>query len=260
MVKNIQDIHLDNPPIIEALIDIQASLPDDVKVGDLETLHSKIQKDYPTKVGRYAFQAELKGEQGKAPAFTQSDLGIRGFLFKSKDEKQIAQFRLDGFTFSRLKPYQDWEHIRDEAKKLWDIYVAGSRPLKIHRLAVRYINLIEIQEEKFRLEDYFETYPKVPNKTLPEGTEINGFASQVILNFPSGTNVIINQGTIPGKQRNITFDIDVFLKRDYDNPKDPEIWEMFDKNFRELKDDIFKQSFTKKGYQYLRERKHDVAC
>jgi uncharacterized protein (TIGR04255 family) len=252
MVRNIPNIHLDNPPIIEALIDIQASVGDTVTIDDLEALHAEIQKDYPTKTGRYAFQAEIKAEQGKAPAITQRDLGINGFLFRSKDEKQIVQFRLDGFTFSRLRPYQDWEHMRDEAKKLWGIYVARVMPRKVSRLAVRYINLVEIQEEKFKLDDYFETYLKVPNETFPEGTEINGFASQVLLSFPSGANVIINQGTVQGKPRSITFDIDVFLKRDYDNPNDPKIWEMFDEHFRDLKDDIFTQSFTKKGYQFLK--------
>ena len=70
MVKNISNIRLDNPPIIEALIDIQASLSDTVKIGNLEALHAENQKDYPTKAGRYAFQAEIKAEQGKAPAVT----------------------------------------------------------------------------------------------------------------------------------------------------------------------------------------------
>lgn len=252
MIKNLQDLHLNNPPIIEALIDIQVSLDDHVKVVDLEMLHSKIQQEYPTKGGKYHFQAELKAEEGKLPAFTQKDLGLNGFLFKDKDEKNIVQFRLDGFTFSRLKPYQDWEHMRNEAKKLWNIYIIGANPRKVNRLAVRYINLIEILEEKFKLEDYFETYPKVSNKMLPEGTEIHGFASQILLNFPRGTNVIVNQGTLQGKPHSITLDIDVFLQREYENPKDPKIWEIFDEHFRELKDQIFRQSFTDKGYQFLK--------
>ncbi len=39
------------------------------------------------------------------------DEGIQGYFYKSDDGKNIARFRKDGFTFSRLKPYTDWESV-----------------------------------------------------------------------------------------------------------------------------------------------------
>lgn len=44
-----------------------------------------------------------------------------GFLLSSSDKLRIVQARLDGFTFSRLAPYETWERLRDEAKSAWRI-------------------------------------------------------------------------------------------------------------------------------------------
>ena len=41
-----------------------------------------------------------------------------GYIFASSDERQIFQARLDGFSFSRLAPYDRWETFRDEARRL----------------------------------------------------------------------------------------------------------------------------------------------
>ena len=34
--------------------------------------------------------------------------------YKTLDGKQILQMRMDGFTFSRLQPYINWENLRSE--------------------------------------------------------------------------------------------------------------------------------------------------
>ena len=46
-----------------------------------------------------------------------------GLRLHSSDEKYVAQFRLAGFTLSRLPPYEKWENLLDEARRLWAIYV-----------------------------------------------------------------------------------------------------------------------------------------
>ena len=43
---------------------------------------------------------------------------VDGYVFTSADGKQVVQYRLDGFTFSRLRPYTRWEEVFAEAQKV----------------------------------------------------------------------------------------------------------------------------------------------
>ena len=61
------------------------------------------------------------------------------------------QARLDGFTFYKLRPYQNGIRFCDEAKNFGDIILKLPNPKQITRLAVRYINRIGLS---FRLVNY----------------------------------------------------------------------------------------------------------
>src|SRR5438034_2600089 len=143
-------------PITEALIDIRVQIPEQVSPPRLELLHKQIQNEYPNKKARrgWAQKFEFKVPEGSMAADSK-DLGVDGYLFSSADEKQVVQYRLDGFTFSRLRPYLQWNQILEEAKRLWVIYAEAVKPILLTRLALRYINSIEIPSRNFDLEEYF---------------------------------------------------------------------------------------------------------
>jgi hypothetical protein len=67
-----------------------------------------------------------------------------GWRFVSPDKLHVFQARLNGFTFSRLPPYVDWESFRTEARRLWDLYRAVANPIAPTRIAVRYINRLDL--------------------------------------------------------------------------------------------------------------------
>src|SRR5678809_118110 len=54
-----------------------------------------------------------------------------GHAFVGGEGKHVVQFRINGFTFSRLAPYQTWEQFRNEAKTLWESYrqIVGTLPV-----------------------------------------------------------------------------------------------------------------------------------
>ncbi len=58
-------------------------------------------------------------------------LGIVALVYqgfsKTPDRLNVAQFRRDGFTFNRLRPYTKWEEIRPEALRLWQLYTAKAK-------------------------------------------------------------------------------------------------------------------------------------
>jgi len=57
------------------------------------------------------------------PQGTLQELGWNGLRFQSADQLHVAQFKRDGFVFSRLRPYQTWEQFEEEAKRLWKLHV-----------------------------------------------------------------------------------------------------------------------------------------
>lgn len=69
----------------------------------------------------------MEFKEGKIVANRQ-DQGFLGLFLKAADELTIAQFRPDGFTVNRLRPYTGWSAILPEVLELWDIYVRVAKP------------------------------------------------------------------------------------------------------------------------------------
>jgi uncharacterized protein (TIGR04255 family) len=233
-------------PITEALIDIRVQIPEQVSPPCLELLHKQIQNEYPNKKARrgWAQKFEFKVPEGSMVADSK-DLGVDGYLFSSADEKQVVQYRLDGFTFSRLRPYLQWNQILEEAKRLWVIYAEAVKPILLTRLALRYINSIEIPSRNFDLEEYFTSPPTIPSG-LPQLLE--HFFSQLLIQFPDqGAKALVTQTISPTKDPMITpvlFDIDVFVETQL-KPNDQKV-------LRTIKNAIFDRSLKEKTKELFR--------
>lgn len=114
--------HLPNAPIFEAALDIHVALPAGARLQQLDGVQRFIRDRYPTKRTRRRIEGMLdiktEGEVRVTPPAATED----GYIFLSRDGKQVVQARLDGFTFSRLSPYGNWTAFRDEAKEHWSRY------------------------------------------------------------------------------------------------------------------------------------------
>ena len=232
--------HYAHAPITEALIDIQVELPPISELGQLERLHESIAAQYPGKRKRIEVHGEITGGEQVGATATQS---LKGFNFSSADGRQIAQVRRDGFTFSRLSPYETWEGLRDEARRLWEIYRAATKPTQINRVAVRYINQINIPLPMRDFGDYLRTMPLV-SPDLAQG--LSGFFMR--LEQPQddiGTHLVLTEAMMPTTAANIcpvALDIDVFgqgLKL----TADKEVWDLLEL-LRDRKNDVFEGCIT----------------
>lgn len=239
-----------NAPITEAVIDIRAELPDNASLANLEKLHDLIRAGYPGKKSRKKFEAQIQFKEEREPLRT-TTFQQDGYYFTSPDGKRIVQYRLDGFSFNRLRPYSRWEDLRDEARRAWDIYVAHVSPLAVSRLAVRYINSIEIPSKSFDYDDYFTAVPKTP-EGLPQ--VLGHFFTRTVIPFADqdATAVVIQtpadrQGPV---NTAIILDIDVFVQRCLP-PEDQRIWGMLEQ-LRKIKNDIFFKSITEKTKELFR--------
>ena len=237
-------------PITEGLIDIRVQLPGNVFLADLERLHPKIKDAYPDKKTRRMVQATLELKDEKDPLQT-AHIEEDGYFFITSDGRQIVQYRLDGFTFSRLRPYSKWEDVFSEARRLWDIYRTSTKPILVSRLAVRYINSIEIPSKTFDLEDYFTAPPKIP-KGLPD--TLRTFFTRLVIPFPDrGVEAIVMQ-TPADKQdpvkSAIILDIDVYAEVSLPS-EDARIYEILS-ILRKTKNEVFLSCITEKTKELFR--------
>ena len=180
--------HLSRAPIVEAVIDLRAKPSVQFDQKDFQKRLEERLPDYPTVRPQRTFQGEFKAEAGKPPEQRVVDLGWSGLLFQSQDQSRVAQFQREGFAFSRLKPYQEWELFEAEALRLWKTYVELASPVAVQRIGVRFINRMPFLADGFRLDDYLNDSPQ-PLPTL--GLIRGGFLHQDSFRLPE-TNYVVN--------------------------------------------------------------------
>lgn len=236
---------LKNAPITEALIDIRTKLPSAIDVKSIDNLFEKIKNQYPEKqeqrVSEFSFELKADEEPVKA-----SKHKVNGYRYISSGKKQIVQARLDGFTFSRLHPYIKWEDLRDEGHRLWDLYKEITSPEAITRVALRYINNLNIPMPITDFGDYLTAPPIVPEGI---SQSVKSFLTRVIIYEPSiDVNAIITHVLEPlspeADRAPIILDIDVFKLRQ-DGIEEQDAWQIIEQ-LRHFKNKIFDKSITDK--------------
>src|SRR3972149_8674441 len=159
--------HLRNAPITEAIIDIRAKSRPGFDPSVFSDVHPRVVDRLPLREERKGGQVTFRiGSAGPVPPEI-PDLGVQGYFYKSNDEKLIAQFRNDGFTLNRLKPYTSWEEIFPLAIDLWRLYVEFATPEAVTRLALRYINHISLPDEPADIDHFLLAAPPIP-EGLPQ--------------------------------------------------------------------------------------------
>ncbi len=154
-----------------------------VELEKLREIQSQLGEGY-SETGR-TFKGGIEAnfaENSESPS-VQATQQLTGYRFDSNDKKYVLQARLDGFSFSVLSPYDRWEVFRDEARRTWDMYRSVVEIEAITRIAVRYVNRLDIpfppEGEKVEQSDYFCTYPEV-SKKLPYSA-IDSFLMRLLI-------------------------------------------------------------------------------
>ena len=135
-----------------------------------------------------------------------------GYLCRSVDGLHIYQARTNGFTFSRLAEYTSFAEVSGEARRLWEKYRAIATPTDITRIALRYVNRLDIPLPVQDFSTYLRTAPQL-SSDLPQG--LSGYFMQLQLPMPDLQGAcVINQTIIepPAKPNTVAvvLDIDVF--------------------------------------------------
>jgi uncharacterized protein (TIGR04255 family) len=229
-------------PITEAIIDLQVVLPEGLSAQNLSPFFDLVTSLYPHKqtLNRLVGQLEFAVPGSASATSTATEIGL---MLRSADGKQVVQVHTSGFTFSRLAPYERWSSVRDEARRLWDLYRNIAKPTKVSRLALRYINRIDIPLPIRDFKDYLNTLPEL-SPTMPQG--LAGFFMQLTVPLQDlRATLIVNEAMVPPpgpEVVSVALDIDVFrldaLPADEDG-----VWALFEE-LRAKKNQIFEACIT----------------
>lgn len=253
--------NLAKAPITEAVIDIWANAPADVREVSFAEFKDLLRDEYPFFETRGVIEATVNVKnESEEMKFSQAlkDKGFQSLWLRSKDKLNIAQFRLDGFAVNRLRPYEGWSKLRDEAQKLWAIFVKNIRPRSVTRIAVRYINHLHgipgPVESFTELNDYLVCVPVVP----PEHPQLPvTFYSRTVTRDPNEIQVnfiqTLETPAIETPRRPLTAIIDIDAYRQFDSidPEDDKIWSILEE-IREVKNRVFFASLTEKMVNKLK--------
>lgn len=225
-------------PITEAVIEFRVEIPQGVGLGTLARVQASEKQRYPVRQDRWQGKASFSSAAGASVSQKTT-----GYAFLSQDKRQVFQARTDGFSFSRLAPYDRWETFRDEARRLWDIYRSVVHPKGVRRIGVRYINRLDLPVPIRDFADYLRTVPQV-SPDLPQG--LNGFFMQVQIPQPDlQAALVLNQAMMPPENpKVVSIILDIDLYREESIPeRDDEVWSVVEE-FRSRKNAVFEACVT----------------
>lgn len=227
-----------NAPITEALIDIRLAASPGRTLEALLPITQQIASSYPKRSETFKFEGRFV--VGQAPTQQQTQTGFR---FDSTDGKYVLQTRIDGFTFSRLAPYEHWEPFEREARRLWTIYRQFADPLHCIRAAVRYINRIDLPKAPADMKEYFQTYPEV-STSMPQ--LMDGFAMQLLIPQRNGVILSLIQAAVaapkPGVS-SVALDLDLFKESRTEFATEETTWQFLN-SLRDIADHTFESCIT----------------
>ena len=200
---------LNHPPIVEALVDLRASVPGDSKM--FNALADELKDEFPTKEQRRDFEAKIEIKDGKIVSPRVGSSAFGGVRIVNVDQTIYVQIRPDGFTLNNMKVYMGGDQLIDKALTLWELLVERTTPEMVSRVALRYINRLELplkQSDDFA--QYLTSSPK-----LPEGAPrlVSQFLSRIVGHDErrQATAIVIQQlKEQQGKQPTVTVDVDAF--------------------------------------------------
>lgn len=239
--------HLNNAPIAEAVIDFRFQPALSIEQDIIEAIHKNIATEYPIKHQTKQFQLDFVVGPEQTTQQTVSDEAV-GYRFENTEKKYVFVASKNGFSLSKLAPYEDWDKFFAEAQKVAGAYFSVLGHQNITRTAVRYINVIEIVEEKADFDDYLVSGPKVP-EGLPNVVQ-EFLIRNVIPCLEQKALVTIVQAygaENPNEKAKVILDIDAVCLEAYDSNTGKQ-WELLD-TLRTLKNNAFFKSLLPKALE-----------
>jgi uncharacterized protein (TIGR04255 family) len=231
---------LSKAPIVEGLIDIRVE-PSILSTFDaIKAACDDLAGEFPSRSDMHQFVAQFQYNPAQGLADTSLATGGAqgGVLLRSIDEKWVVQFRVDGFTISRLQPYGSWDELKGKAAQLWTVYTDAAKPSKVTQIATRFINRVQIPFGESFEKIFLTNFVIGPN--LPQS--VAGFLLRMAIPFEEQNAIGIVTQSLEGNNEDCILDLDVVSQRP-DGIDNAEIWRILEQ-LREVKNRLFFGSVT----------------
>lgn len=229
------------PPIVQALFEARFDTPCDIK--KTQKFIKNVSDHYPSTEEGKSVNVHI---DEKADVTTKAS--IAGYKLSSLEGTDLILIQPSTLAVGRLAPYEGWDSFSSTLKKVWkeEKNVFGYR--QINRLALRYINRIDIPCEKngvIEESDYVNISIGVPKDTVPL---FNGYRIEFTSKIGSDVWYTIRTGVSASPiidHMAIVLDLDIY--KDTDLPqKDDDIWD-FLTELRIQKNNLFESFITEKS-------------
>lgn len=241
--------HLRKAPISEALIDVRVAGVGENVAAAVHSLRVATGDMYPIVYEAHGARAEFGFQKSKFYTKEPEEMPeVNGIWLKSADELNVAQFRINGFTFNRLSPYPGWDVFFPEAMRLWRAYMDVIRPGAPTRLGVRFINRFDLQLPIGNIGEYLTSTPPVP----PGAPQHVASLQSRLLTIDEDSRCAVGIAhslarTIDLNKLSITIDIDAFLVAPFSQSIEDSLLIL-----RERKNSVFFSSVTDKTLEQFR--------
>lgn len=240
-----EEFQLDNAPIIEAVVDIDCDMPTEFNVAAIEAqARDRFSGNYPNLKKAFALQHQVLARLNEPPQVSATQ-ALHALQFFSQDSLQLVQVRSNGYSFNRLRPYSTLDDYLPEIERTWRLFVELTAPVRVRRIALRYINriLLPMETGAIELDQYLTSGPRLPDD---DRLTYLGFLNQYSAVEPDTQNAItstLSSQPIEKGQLPLIFDIDA--RRDFG--AQPDNWdELRDVilSLRRLKNRVFKRTLS----------------
>lgn len=240
-------VKLDNPPIVEAVVDLDCDMAPGWDLGAVETrARDAFREHYPT------FRTQLLQEHtiqasGEAEPKLSVRRGLQAFQFLGDGERQIVQVRVGGFSFNRLAPYASLDDYLPEIERTWRLFLEIASPLHVRKVRLRYINriLLPLQDGTVDLGEYLKTGPRLPEE---ENLRFAGFVDRhSLVETGTGHRVDVILATQPEEENRLPVILDIQALADV--AADPGDWAAIGQRIgalRALKNRVFRSTLTER--------------
>jgi uncharacterized protein (TIGR04255 family) len=156
--------HLNSPPVVEALLNFQASAVERWTQPGVEEIAKSLFPDFYPAGALHTIRVEIPQEEIAPSRFQRAD-SIEGYMLKSSTTPIVHQVRRDGYSLSWMKPYKDWESLVAAGLEGWGKYQHAFVPAELHQISVRFLNhlVFPLSEFQARPQDFLTIAPHAPN-------------------------------------------------------------------------------------------------
>lgn len=241
---------LKNPPIKEAIIYIGFSSPSNANSMDtISEFGDSLQDLFPNKNEQITFS--LNFERNTTREIDKKSL-ITGFELTSSDKKETIVCTRNNLTFSKIKPYRNWEEFIEKFKVVFSKLIKRVADIKIDNLSLRYVNRLDFDvSSKIKLEDFFSVFPNVPS-ALSDSLEKYFLQIQLPADKSNLKSVLTQTFTYCENSRDLVhFHLDINIQKDL-HLDNSDLWESLE-DMRKKKNDLFFNSLTERTVQKYKE-------